>query len=146
MATRTLIRCCEYHLGLFVAAASGLCCSGSEPLRQLGSSGMATFRWTVEEALNPELCEHHAAISVEIDVYTRQGQYIERITRPCPAFSTAVSLNEGGYSAELRLVGVDGSTVATPLAIPFDVQRGHAIYVDTDFAKICFPESPGAAN
>lgn len=146
MAIRTVIRSCSLRIALCVAAASSLGCGGSVQPQEMDSSGTATFRWTIDEGFDPGLCDHYGAVSVDIDVYSRRGEYLERIAKPCTAFSTAASLSEGGYAARLQLVGVDGSAVSTPLATSFDVQQGHAVDVDTDFAKLCFPAGPEAAS
>ncbi|HLK39293.1 MAG TPA: hypothetical protein VKU41_21180 [Polyangiaceae bacterium] len=127
---------------LAVLAAAAMSCGGSAASTR--SSGLeptatATFRWTVEESSDATFCAHYGASSVNIDLYERNGAYVDRVTKPCSEFVATASLREGGYSAALQLVDASGAAVSLSLASSFDVPTTGDTVVDTDFAKMSFP-------
>ncbi|MDI1446168.1 hypothetical protein [Polyangium sp. 6x1] len=97
-------------------------------------TGTVTQRWSLGGRLDGRLCRTYGADRMELIIRDTSGRMVARAYQPCEELQMTVTLPEGTYVGDAKLIASDGSEVSTTLPLrPFRIYQGTDTFVDTDF-------------
>jgi hypothetical protein len=117
------------------ASAAGCVVDGGTTYVPIGrDSGEVTQRWSLGGRFDANLCRRYGADRMELIIRDTAGRTVARAYQPCEELQMSVTLPEGTYVGDARLIGSDGSEVSTTLELqPFRIIQGTETFIDTDF-------------
>lgn len=96
-------------------------------------TGSVTVNWLVGGSSNPAACAQLGAREMELVIYDRNDRPVSRETASCESFTISVSLPEGRYSADVRMLGGGQGTGARKTLEDIDVIAGTDLAINVDF-------------
>lgn len=120
---------------LGTAALSG-CSVALEPEIVLPreETGSVTVNWLVAGSSHPLACARFGAEEMELVVYDEDRRPVARETASCRSFSISLSLPEGRYTADVRLLGAGQRSASTSRTLEdIDIVAGTDLAINVDF-------------
>jgi hypothetical protein len=127
------------------ATAAGCFVEANDPAPPpvIDPSARLTVRWTVDEAVDPNLCVMGRAAAIDITVNAPSGQLAGEFQGACTSFATTISqLYPGNYGGQAVLIDSAGRDRTTTIDIrPFTVVARSELVIDVDFPADSFLDS-----
>ncbi|MEP7122496.1 MAG: hypothetical protein ABJE95_16360 [Byssovorax sp.] len=131
-------------VSLFASSYVALALSGcvvssrSDPPVVVVGDGALVIEWTINGSTDPHQCSQESATRLEIIVDPGVGQP-SAFSQDCEAFSAAITLAPGSYSASAVLVDESGKARTTQVDIdPFTIRGNDELHTPIDFPASSF--------
>lgn len=112
---------------------------GPGPAPVASRSGSLVLDWTIDGTKNPDACDQSDAAMLDVTVTTRLGAPVGEFQESCRAFTTAVDLPAGDYSAEAVLLDGSGRDRTTAVQLgTFTLYGDDQLSVPVDFPPSSF--------
>jgi hypothetical protein len=132
-------------MAVAVAATAGCVVETNDPAPPpvVTEPARLTVRWTVDEAVDPNLCAMGRVASIDITVRAASGAVAGEFQAACTSFATTISsLYPGDYFAQAVLIDATGHDRTTTIDIrPFTVVGRSELVIDVDFPADSFLDS-----